>query len=101
MKLILDEATYRNVGTIVADLASDTNFLKVDLLNEVIGDISDELYTITTKLEAVSRLAKAMGYKDCDIIINDIIEDLSSTLDKSKNLQWKELLDNIELYSHN
>ena len=32
MKLTINEATYRNVGIIPTDLASDTKFLKLDLL---------------------------------------------------------------------
>ena len=99
MKLKLEEATYRNVGLIPSDLVANTKFLKVDLLNEVISDISDELYTITDKLESVTRLAKAIGYEDADTNVNNIIQTLSNTLDRSYNKDWKELLDNIELYS--
>lgn len=99
MKLTINEATYRNVGIVPTDLASDTKFLKLDLLNQVMEDISDELYTILNKLEAVQRLAKAIGYKDIDTKITEISEVLSNTLDKDKNNTWKEILDNIEYYS--
>lgn len=99
MKLLIKEANYRNVGIVPTDLASDTKFLKLDLLNQVTEDISDELYTIITKLESVQRLAKSIGYKDVDNKIDNIINTLSNTLDKDKNTDWKEILDNIEFYS--
>ena len=68
MKLTLDEAEFRRVGRVSSDISTN-NYLKLEMIDEILGDISDEVFTITTKLESIKRLAKHMNYDVIQIIM--------------------------------
>ena len=61
MKLQLNESEFRRVGRVDSDISTN-NYLKLEMIDEILGDISDEIFTITTKLESIKRLAKHMNY---------------------------------------
>lgn len=91
MKLELDEADFRRVGRVNSD-GSTYNYLKLEMIDEILGDISDEVFTITTKLESIKRLAKQMNY---DAPVENIIDNLQELFDVDYNTAWKELIDNL------
>lgn len=91
MKLTLDEAEFRRVGRVSSDISTN-NYLKLEMIDEILGDISDEVFTITTKLGSIKRLAKHMNY---DVPIENIIDDLESLFDTDYNENWKMIIDGL------
>lgn len=91
MKLTLDEAEFRRVGRVSSDISTN-NYLKLEMIDEILGDISDEVFTIITKLESIKRLAKHMNY---DVPIDCIIDNLESLFDIDYNDDWKVVIDGL------
>lgn len=91
MKLSLDEAEFRRVGRVDSDI-STSNYLKLNLIDEILGDISDEVFTIITKLESIQRLARHMNY---NAPVDNIINSLEDLFDINCNYDWKEIIDEL------
>lgn len=91
MKLQLNESEFRRVGRVDSDISTN-NYLKLEMIDEILGDISDEIFTITTKLESIKRLAKHMNY---DAPVESIIYDLENLFNIDYNSEWKDIIDNL------
>ena len=91
MKLQLNESEFRRVGRVDSDISTN-NYLKLEMIDEILGDISDEIFTITTKLESIKRLAKHMNY---DVPVESIIYDLENLFNINYNSEWKDIIDNL------
>jgi len=89
--ITLKENDFRSVGSVNCD---GKYTLRLELISELLHDISDELYTITNKIENIGRIAKGIGCENYDIT-NDIVNNLSSILDIEQNYEWKTLLDEL------
>lgn len=90
VKLI--EEKYRRVGHIDPDSINGTGYIRLETMNEILGDISDELWTITRKLEQFAKISNSLG---CPINIQPIIDNLQNTLDEDKNYDWKTIMEKI------
>jgi hypothetical protein len=97
MIIILDEE-YRRVGHIDPDSGNGTGYIRLETMDEILGDISDELWTITRKLEQFSKISKSLG---CPINIEPIIDNLQNTLDENKNYNWKTIMEKITNFVEN
>lgn len=89
--ITLKENDFRSVGSINCD---GRYALRLELISELLHDISDELYTITNKIENIGRIAKSIGCENYNIT-DDIVDNLSSILDEEQNYEWKTLLDEL------
>lgn len=90
VKLI--EEKYRRVGHIDPDSINGTGYIRLETMDEILGDISDELWTITRKLEQFAKISNSLG---CPINIQPIIDNLQNTLDEDKNYDWKTIMEKI------
>ncbi len=90
--IIIKENDFRSVGSINCE---GKYALRLELISDLIRDISDELYTITNKIENVGRIANSIGCKNAKDISADIVESLNSILDKEQNYEWNTLLNEI------
>jgi len=91
MFIELNEADYRHIDKIQND---NFNYeLKVDMANAIIGDISDNLYTMTTKIESIQKIANSLGI-NIDNEINNIILELN---DIFSNSDWQNILNKFNL----
>ena len=90
VKLIQEE--YRRVGHIDPDSINGTGYIRLETMDEILGDISDELWTITRKLEQFAKISNSLG---CPINIQPIIDNLQNTLDEDKNYDWKIIMEKI------
>lgn len=87
--IILNESDFRSVGNINTE---GKYSLRLEMIEELIRDVSDELYTITNKIENIGRLASTIGIKDAKILTIKINEDLENILDINYNYNWQKLL---------
>lgn len=90
VKLIQEK--YRRVGHIDPDSINGTGYIRLETMDEILGDISDELWTITRKLEQFAKISNSLG---CPINIQPIIDNLQNTLDEDKNYDWKTIMEKI------
>lgn len=90
VKLIQEK--YRRVGHIDPDSINGTGYIRLETMDEILGDISDELWTITRKLEQFAKISNSLG---CPINIQPIIDNLQNTLDEDKNYDWKIIMEKI------
>ena len=90
--IIIKENDFRSVGSINTD---GIYSLRLEMIEELLHDISDELYTITNKIENVGRLASTIGIADAKSITNDINDSLESILDVDENYNWKKLINEL------
>ncbi len=90
VKLIQEK--YRRVGHIDPDCINGTGYIRLETMDEILGDISDELWTITRKLEQFAKISNSLG---CPINIQPIIDNLQNTLDEDKNYDWKTIMEKI------
>ena len=78
-KLTLDEMDYRPI-----DKFKNDNFnyeLKVDMANQIIDNITDNIYIISNKLESIQKIAKTLNLdinKEIENIINNIYDIFNS-----------------------
>jgi len=93
---LLIENDFRSVGNINCD---GKYVLRLELINELLHDISDELYTITNNIENIGRIAEGIGCKDARKVANNIVNSLDSILNIKSNYEWKNLIDNLNLLS--
>ena len=92
----LKENDFRSVGTVNRE---GKYTLRLELIEELLQNISDELYTITNDIENLGRIAKSIGCNDANIITANIINSLESILNIEQNYEWKSLLDELNLLS--
>ena len=90
--IIIKENDFRSVGSINCE---GKYALRLELISDLIRDVSDELYTITNKIENIGRIANSIGCKNAKNISADIVESLNSILDKEQNYEWNTLLNEI------
>lgn len=90
--IIIKENDFRSVGSINCE---GKYALRLELISDLIRDVSDELYTITNKIENIGRIADSIGCKNAKDISADIVESLNSILDKEQNYEWNTLLNEI------
>jgi hypothetical protein len=90
--IIIKENDFRSVGSIDCE---GRYALRLELISDLIRDISDELYTITNKIENIGRIANSIGCKDAKELSADIVDSLNSILDKEQNYEWNKLLEEI------
>ena len=89
-KKILDEADYKSISKLRND---NFNYeLKIDMANEIINDISDNVYIISNKLEAIQKIAKSIGL-NIDFEVDEIIGNLNGLFE---GVAWDNILSEFE-----
>lgn len=90
--IIVKEADYKSINNILND-NSLYHSLSIDNANAIISDISDNLYNLNNKLEALGRIGKHTGSKKVSELTDNITEALNSIFDSRL---WQELLEEFE-----
>lgn len=90
--IIVKEADYKSINNILND-NSIYHSLSIDNANMIISDISDNLYNLNNKLEALGRIGKHTGSKKVSELTDNITEALNSIFDSRL---WQELLEEFE-----
>ena len=92
-KKILDEADYKSISKLRND---NFNYeLKIDMANEIINDISDNVYIISNKLEAIQKIAKSIGL-NIDFEVDEIIGNLNGLFE---GVAWDNILSEFDFNS--
>ena len=86
----INEADYRAISKLKND---NFNYeLKIDMANEIISDISDNVYIISNKLEAIQKIAKSIGL-NIDFEVDEIIGNLNGLFE---GVAWDNILSEFE-----
>lgn len=86
----INEADYRAISKLKND---NFNYeLKIDMANEIISDISDNVYIISNKLEAIQKIAKSIGL-NIDFEVDEIIGNLNELFE---GVAWDNILSEFE-----
>ena len=86
----MNEADYRAISKLRND---NFNYeLKIDMANEIISDISDNVYIISNKLESIQKIAKSIGL-NIDFEVDEIIGNLNGLFE---GVAWDNILSEFE-----
>ena len=90
--IVLQEADYKSINNVLND-NSIYHSLSIDNANRIISDISDNLYNLNNKLEALGKVGRHTGSIRAVELTNRITDAINSVFDSEL---WQSLLEEFE-----